>query len=123
MDNFYSDILEFFDNKGITPISLLNSIKAVDYYRQPNLYILVPKSSEVINVWNGYIYHYEFAIIVGSPNLYTFEDMKSNVHKLIGNNLYNEQVYVVYVTKQELDTSVRNFYREIFDITINLVIS
>ncbi len=118
VDTFYSDLLSFFQSIGITPIVLLTNIKAIDYYRLLDTFILIPKSLTVSQVWNGYIYEAVFSLVAGSRNVQDFRTMKNAIKKLIGVNLYNGNIYLVLVDKQTFDTGVKGFYREFYDISV-----
>ena len=118
---FYQALEAFLESKGITPISLIKDIKAIGYYYS-SPYVIIPKNLSVEAVWNGYLYTYDFDMIVASLNEKTFRTMKSNVQRLIGQNLYYGQVVIVYSNYQKLDIMVKGFYRETYGFKITFFI-
>jgi hypothetical protein len=112
---FYNALIRALESAGIEDIVILKDVKTIDYYRE-NPVLIIPKGISVNNVFNGYIYEYQFKIVIGSPNFTVFSNLLNKIEKFVYFDFTGTNVYQFIVVGQQYDSSVRGFFREYFDL-------
>jgi hypothetical protein len=111
----YIDLVTFLTSQGVPNVILLRDIKSYRY-NNSNSCIIVPRNLNVIEVWNGYIMHYEVELILGAINILQFKQLLELLEDALNVPKDSNNVFLIDVIGERLDTTVKGFYREFLKV-------